>query len=438
MFGNGGTAMTPRLLAALTAATLATGVVGCATAEPPGAAAPQVASQPAPAPDPSFADWLKSFRAEAAAAGLSEPVIAEALSGIDVVQRVFELNDNQPEFNRAVWDYVDGAVSPSRVATGRARYAENAGLFAAVRAQYKVDPAIIAAIWGMESSYGAVMGDYDAVAALATLGWKGRRAAYGRAQLIGALKIIQSGYATRAMLKGSWAGAMGQTQFIPTTYLNFAVDQDGDGRRDIWADLADVFGSTANYLSASGARDDEPWGFEVLLPQPFDYALADVEMKKPLAEWASLGVRHTKGALLERGLDPNLRGRILLPAGAAGPAFLVFSNYEAILRYNNSTAYALGVGLLSDAIAGRDSPIVAAWPRGDRPLTLDERKQLQQALKDQGFDPGAVDGVVGAATRRALRAWQQSRGLPADAYPSAAILSLLTAGASPAPTPATN
>lgn len=390
-----------------------------------GAAPPSTAA----ATDPSFPDWLVAFKSEAAAAGVSQSVIDENFASIDTVPRVIELNDNQPEFTRAVWDYIDGAVSATRVANGRQKFAENSALLSAIETRYGVDAATIAAIWGMESSYGAILGDYDALSALATLGWKGRRAAYGRSEMIGALKIIEKGYASRAMLRGSWAGAMGHTQFIPTTYLAYAVDHDGDGRRDLWSSLGDVFASTANYLAASGNRSSEPWGVEVVLPAQFDYALADVTIKKALVEWSAAGIRSVNGDLLAA-RDPNLRGRILLPAGARGPAFIVFGNFEAILKYNNSTAYALAVALLSDQIALRGTPIVAPWPRDDRALSLDERKRLQQALKNRGFDPGPVDGVIGAGTRRALRAWQQSRGLPADAYASAATLSLLLAEAS--------
>lgn len=397
------------------------------------AAAPVALAQPtvpaeAPAPDPAFRDWLGAFKSEALAAGVEQLVIDSNFASIDLVPRVIELNDNQPEFSRAIWDYIDGAVSETRVANGRLKSAENRALLAEIETRYGVDAATVAAIWGMESSYGAIMGDYDALSALATLGWKGRRVAYGRSQLIGALKIIQNNYASRPMLRGSWAGAMGHTQFIPTTYLTYAVDHDGDGRRDLWSNLGDVFASTANYLAASGSRNAEPWGMEVVLPAAFDYALADVDIRKPLVEWAAAGIRAVNSDLLA-GRDPNLPGRILVPAGARGPAFIVFGNFEAILKYNNSTAYALAVALLSDRIAGRGQAVIAAWPRDDRPLTLDERKRLQQALKDRGFDPGPVDGVIGAGTRRALRAWQQSRGLPADSYASAATLELILADA---------
>jgi membrane-bound lytic murein transglycosylase B len=218
---------------------------------------------------------------------------------------------------------------------------------------------------------------------------------------------------------------MGHTQFIPTTYLSYAVDHDGDGRRDIWNNLGDVFASTANYLSVSGYRRDEAWGVEVRLPSDFDYALADSDTKKAVVEWAALGLTTMRGAGLNERFDPNLRGRLIIPAGARGPGFLVFGNFEAILKYNRSTAYALAVSLLSEEIAGRSGAVVSVWPREDRPLTLDERKNLQQALKDRGYDPGPVDGIIGAGTKRALRAWQKAVGLPADGYASVAILNTL-------------
>jgi membrane-bound lytic murein transglycosylase B len=388
------------------------------------AAAALLCSQ-ASAETADFERWLEGFRAEASAAGISKSVLDEALTGLSVNTRVYELNDNQPEFSRGIWDYLDGAVSATRVKNGRAKFDENRSLLALIESAYGVDAEVIAAIWGLESSYGAIMGDYDAIQALATLAFEGRRTGYGRSQLIGALKIIQHGYARRSELKGSWAGAMGHTQFIPTTYLSYAIDHDGDGRRDIWSNLGDVFASTANYLSVSGYRANEPWGVEVRVPQGFNYALADTDLKKPVVEWAAGGLEAAKGpALLER-FDPNMRGRLILPAGARGPGFIVFDNFGAILKYNRSTSYALAVSLLSEEIAGRSGAVVGAWPRDDRPLSLDERKALQQALKDRGFDPGPVDGIIGAGTKRALRAWQEQAGLPADGYASAAVLEAL-------------
>ncbi len=382
------------------------------------------AASPARADEPSFGEWLKGFRAQAAAAGIRSDVIDMAFDGVVMNQRVFELNDNQPEFSRSVWDYVDGAVSERRIADGLARVAENNALLDRIEAEFGVDQEIVAAIWGLESSYGKLMGDHDVIGALATLGWKGRRTAYGREQLIGALKILQNGYATRDQLKGSWAGAMGQTQFIPTTYLVYAVDHGGDGQRNIWTDLDDVFASTANYLAASKYVHGARWGVEIVLPEGFDFAMADASVRKPVIEWAGAGVS-ARRLNLATDIDPNTRGRIFLPAGARGPAFLVFENFEAILKYNQSTSYALAVSLLSDQIAGRNEPILAEWPRTDRALSLAERKALQQALKDKGFDPGPVDGVIGAGTKKALKAWQKSEGLPADGYASLDTLTRL-------------
>lgn len=372
-----------------------------------------------------FELWVDSFRAEAAAAGISDAVLDEALTGLSINTRVYELNDNQPEFSRGIWDYLDSAVSATRIENGQTKYLENQSLLTLIENAYGVDAEIITAIWGLESSYGAIMGSYDAIQALATLAFEGRRTGYGRSQLIGALKIIQHGYAARDDLKGSWAGAMGHTQFIPTTYLSYAIDHDGDGRRDIWNNLGDVFASTANYLSVSGYRANEPWGVEVRLPADFDYALADVSIRKPVVEWAAGGLSTMRGPSLVDGFDPNMRGRLIIPAGARGPAFLVFENFGAILKYNRSTSYALAVSLLSEEIAGRSGAVIGVWPREDRPLSFEERKSLQQALKDRGYDPGPVDGIIGAGTRRALRAWQQAAGLPADGYASAAILSAL-------------
>ena len=382
------------------------------------------AFDPARADDPSFEDWLDGFRAEASAAGVRRDIIDQAFDGVAMNQRVFELNDNQPEFARSVWDYLDGAISAKRITDGQVKVTENKLLLDRIESEFGVDHEIVAAIWGLESSFGAVMGDHDVFGALATLGWKGRRTAYGREQLIGALKILQNGYAERSQLRGSWAGAMGQTQFIPTTYLVYAVDHGGDGKRNIWSDLDDVFASTANYLRASGYRAGAPWGFEVTLPSGFDYALADVDVTKAVIEWAGAGVAGV-GANIAADLDPNMRARILLPAGAKGPAFLVFENFEAILKYNRSTSYALAVGMLADHFSGRFRPVTAPWPRTDRALTLDERKALQQALKDKGFDPGPIDGVIGAGTKRALKSWQQSAGLPADGYASLDTLTRL-------------
>ncbi|MEM8771523.1 MAG: lytic murein transglycosylase [Pseudomonadota bacterium] len=378
---------------------------------------------PAFAQAPDFQSWLEGFRAEARAAGVSDAVINEAFDGLTPNERVFELNDNQPEFSKMIWDYLDTAVSERRIENGRAALAENRIILSLIEEAYGVDAETIVAIWGLESAYGANLGGHDAIQALATLAYDGRRTGYGRTQLIGALKIIENGFAARDQLKSSWAGAMGHTQFIPTTYLSYAVDHDQDGRRDIWSNLGDVFASTANYLAVSGYARDGGWGTEVRLPGDFDYALAGAG-RKALAEWASLGASAMRGDLLGQ-YDPNRRARLVIPAGAKGPAFLVFDNFGSILKYNNSTAYALAVSLLAEEVAGRNGQVATLWPREDRALSLTERKELQQALSDRGFNPGPVDGIIGAGTRKALRAWQKATGRPADGYASAAVLNAL-------------
>jgi len=372
-----------------------------------------------------FNDWKDEFRATAIEKGIPAGIYDREMESVTRIPRVMELNADQPEFTKAIWEYLDIAVSDTRVSNGLNNYSANKELLAEIEAAYGVDAEIITAIWGLESAYGAILGNYDVLSALATLGYEGRRTSFGRDQLVAALEIITKDYADRDQLKGSWAGAMGQTQFIPTTYLAYAVDQNADGRRNLWADLPDVFGSTANYLRKSGYTADQPWGFEVTLPDDFDYSTADRSIRKSAASWSQAGVTKADGTALGDHIDLNEEGFIFVPAGSAGPAFIAFSNFNAILRYNNSTSYALGIGLLSDHIAGRATGFSKDWPRKDRPLSLSERKALQQALADAGYDPGPVDGIIGAGTRAALRKWQAANGMEPDGYASDAVLEAL-------------
>ncbi|MEM1380156.1 MAG: lytic murein transglycosylase [Pseudomonadota bacterium] len=375
-------------------------------------------------PDPqAFEAFKASFRAEALDAGIHADIYDHEMETVSLLPVVFERDSNQPEFVRPIWDYLDSAVSDTRVANGRKGFAKQQRALMMASEAYGVDAGVIAAIWGLESAYGKILGTNDILSALASLGFEGRRTSFGRSQLIAALTILQEGYATRAQLKGSWAGAMGQTQFIPTTYLAYAVDQNNDGRRDLWADQEDVFASTANYLDQSGWRTGQPWGVEVTLPEGFDYAVADGR-KMSVVEWIKRGVRGANGVLSDS-VDVDLQAKLLIPAGANGPKFLTFKNFDVIKRYNNATSYALGVALLSDRIKGSDTSVIQSWPRDDRPLTRSERERLQQALAAKGFSVGAIDGVIGPNTRRALRAWQKSNGLPADGYPSAIVLAKL-------------
>jgi membrane-bound lytic murein transglycosylase B len=407
------------------------GLVGCA-APPP--AAPQTPPAPIASAPPlqaavdeaalqqGFARWVTAFRATARAAGVTETTLAIAFDDVHYVPRVIELDRAQPEFTRTVWDYVDRIVTPDRIAQGQDKLAQIRGEADAAAARYGVPPSILVAVWGMESNYGSNYGDIPTIDALATLGFEGRREDWARGQLLAALNILQSGDIDRAHMIGSWAGAMGQTQFLPTVFLAYAVDADGDGKRDIWGSMADVMASTANFISHSGWQPEQPWGTEVSLPPGFDVSRADAEVRQSSAQWAAVGVRTPEGAPLPAFAD----GSILLPAGARGPAFLIGPNFRAILRYNNSTSYALAVSLLAQRIAGGPG-VQAPWPRDLQALTRSQLLAMQTALNQRGFASGTPDGMMGPATRDGLRRYQRSVGLPADGYPTLDLLQRLQA-----------
>ncbi len=369
-----------------------------------------------------FARWVAGFVDSARAAGVDDATLHLAFDDAHYVPRAVDSDRKQPEFTRAVWDYVDSIVSPARVSRGQQKLAEVQAELDAAQARYGVPQATIVAIWGMESDYGANYGDIPTIDALATLGFEGRREAWARAQLMAALKILQSGDIDRAHMIGSWAGAMGQTQFLPSAFLAFAVDADGDGRRDIWGSMADVTASTANFLARSGWQPGQAWGAEVQLPAGFDAGRADDAMRQTSAQWAGEGVQTLDGTPLPDFPD----GAILMPAGVRGPAFLVGPNFRAILRYNNSTSYALAVSLLAQRIAGGPG-VQAPWPRDLQPLSRDQIRTLQSALNDRGFAAGEADGQMGPATRLGLRAYQRSLGVPADGYPTLELLAGLQA-----------
>ncbi|MEM6914374.1 MAG: lytic murein transglycosylase, partial [Pseudomonadota bacterium] len=311
----------------------------------------------------AFDAFRQSFRAEALRAGIDAEVYDQEMATAEPLSIVLERDGNQPEFSRPIWSYLDSAVSDRRIADGRTAVSDARVTLEVIADEYGVDSEIIAAIWGLESNYGTILGTHDIVSALATLGYTGRRQSFGREQLIAALQILNASYADRSQLKGSWAGAMGQTQFIPTTYLAYAVDHNQDGKRDLWGDLEDVFASTANYLKKSGYQDGEPWGIEVTLPDDFNYARSDGR-RQSVVEWILAGVRGADAALPDE-VDLDASAKLLVPAGARGPAFLTFKNYDTILAYNRSTAYALGVALLSERIAGADQGLMQSWPRDD-------------------------------------------------------------------------
>ncbi|NNU16725.1 lytic murein transglycosylase [Parvularcula sp. ZS-1/3] len=368
--------------------------------------------------------FVRDFRAEALSEGISPTVYDREMATATVRPKVIERDRNQPEFVRPIWGYLDSAVSDRRISDGRAAAVRGQDPLIMAATAYGTDPNIIAAIWGLESNYGKILGNNDIISAVTTLAIDGRRERFAKAQLIAALRIIQDGYATREQLVGSWAGAMGQTQFIPTTYLAYAVDLDGDGKKNIWTDLGDVFASTANHLDRSGWRTGRPVVVEVTLPDDFNYALTDGRRLR-VVDWIQNGVRGASSVLLDVA-DPDLGAKLIVPAGAKGPAFLTFHNFDVIKRYNNATSYALGVAMLAERIGGSETGLKAEWPRDDRPLTRTERMELQRLLAAKGFSVGGIDGIIGPNTRKALRQWQAANGLTPDGYPSASMLAKLS------------
>ena len=361
-----------------------------------------------------------NFRATARAAGIDETTLSVAFADAHYLPRVVELDRAQPEFTRTVWNYLDSAVSPQRVALGQDKLLQFRVEVDAAATRYGVPPNILVAIWGVESNYGGNYGNIPTIDALATLGFEGRREDWARGQLLAALKILQNGDIDRAHMIGSWAGAMGQTQFLPSVFLAYAVDADGDGRRDIWDSMADVMASTANLLARTGWQANQPWGIEVQLPPGFDVGRADVAVRQSAAQWVAEGVRTMDGAPPPEFTD----GTIVLPAGASGPAFLVGPNFRAILRYNNSTSYAFAIGLLAQRLTGGPG-VLTPWPRDLPALTRPQLQALQTALNQRGFDSGTPDGVIGPVTRDGLRRYQRSVGLPADGYPTLDLLQRL-------------
>ncbi len=374
-----------------------------------------------PATEAAFQSWLAAFKPRAMAAGITEATWARATAEIRYNPKVIERDRNQAEFTKAIWDYLDSAASDTRIETGREMLRSHAALLREIEARYGVEKEVVVAVWGMESNFGNRRGSTLILPALATLAYDGRRGAFFASQFLAALQIIQAGDTDARHMTGSWAGAMGHTQFIPTSYLAFAVDFTGDGKRDIWSDNpADALASTAAYLARSGWAKGQPWGVEVTLPAGFNYALSGKGTKKSPAEWAALGVRAAGGGTVGN-YGP---ASILLPAGAQGPALMIFGNFRAISRYNNADAYVIGVGHLSDRIKGQ-GPFLHPWPRDANALTLVERQELQRRLTALGYDTQGDDGIIGPNTTDAILAWQRANGREADGYPSRKLLEAL-------------
>jgi membrane-bound lytic murein transglycosylase B len=369
----------------------------------------------------NFRNCLAGLWLQAERRGVSRAVFEANVAGLTPDLRIMDLLDSQPEFTKSIWDYLDILVNEDRVRNGRAILAHHRAAFDAVEKAYGVDRHFVAAIWGVESNYGTQIGERSVIRSTATLACIGRRQDYFRDEFLSALEILTRGDVKADHLKGSWAGAFGPTQFMPTSFKRYAVDFDGDGRRDVVDSVPDVIASTANNLKKDGWVGGQSWGYEVIVPKGFNFLLADRSRVMPVREWERLGIRRAGGKPFPR---PDDRAYLLVPAGAQGPGFLMLQNFRVIMKYNPAEAYALAIGHLADRLRGGE-PFVQPWPRHERVLTRAERYELQQRLSARGYDVGEPDGRLGGKTRTALRQFQSAVGAVPDGFASAALLERL-------------
>ena len=388
------------------------------------AAAPAAlqAATPPPAHDAAaYARCVDRLARQASAAGITAATFDTHVRPVTPDTTVLALLDYQPEFRTPIWDYLAGLVDEERVADGKAMLEEHAATLARVEEAYGVDPETVVAVWGVESDFGSTFGKRPLLESLTTLSCMGRRQDFFRGELMATLRILQDGDVRPEGLVGSWAGAFGHTQFMPSTYRRIAVDFDGDGRRDLVGSIPDALASTANYLKRSGWRTGQPWGYEVRVPEGFSTGLAGRTNRHPVSYWTSRGIRRVDGGSL-----PDYdRSALILPAGRGGPAWLVFRNFDAIYSYNAAESYAFAIALLSDRLRGREGP-VASWPTDDPGLSRKQRREVQRLLIARGHDIGEVDGIIGSASREAIKREQARLGLPADGRASQKLLRALS------------
>ena len=372
------------------------------------------------AQDQTFAEWREQLRAEAFSLGISEETLL-AIDDLEApLERVLELDDAQPEFMQTFTRYLSLRITPLQINRGQALLRQYAVLLEEVRQSYGVQPHYLVSFWAIESNYGRATGGFSVLQALATLAFDPRRAEFFRTELLTALKIIDDGHIAVDNMSGSWAGAMGQLQFLPSVFARYGIDGDNDGKIDIWNSLPDIFHSAANFLSQSGWRGDERWGREVLLPSNFDFSLTGTRTRKPLQEWNELGIIQMNGSPIP---VANMQASVILPAGAGGPAFLTYANFRATMVYNPSTFYALTVGHLADRYTG--GAAIQRMPENEQAMSVADVQALQELLNAAGFDSGDPDGRVGSRTRTAIRAYQQNKELPMDGYASLKLLEAL-------------
>lgn len=371
-----------------------------------------------------FDQWLDDLRKEAVGRNISAPVVDRALGGVQPIKRIIELDRRQPEFTQTFWRYLDQRVNTRRTNRGRKLVVQKQALLAPIAKKYGIPARFLVSFWGLETNFGDYTGKFPLFAALATLAHDARRADFFREQLLTALQLMQRGDVDETT-KASWAGAMGNCQFIPSTYWAYAVDQDGDGKRDLWNSQGDIFASAGNFLAQSGWKAGETWGREVRLPKGFDLEAVGLETRKTVSQWQALGVRRIEGWDLP---TSDIEGSIVLPAGRQGPAFLVYENFRTILKWNRSILYAVAVGHLADRIAGKGT-FKTARPAKDIPLSRADMLDIQRILNTFGFDAGKPDGIAGSKTRAAIKAFQRKATLPPDGYPSFGLLERLRSAA---------
>lgn len=375
---------------------------------------------------PDFSSWLAELKAEARSKGISQNTLDVAFAEVQgPIERVIELDRSQPEFMQTFSAYMRNRMSDARIRRGQQLLREHADLFARIQREYGVQPQYLVAFWALESNFGDFTGGFSVVNALATLAWDPRRSDMFRRELLTALQIIEAGHIEASRMTGSWAGAMGQCQFMPSTFMAYAKDGDGDGKIDIWGSIPDVMTSAANFLAKSGWRGDERWGREVVLPANFDFGLSGTGVRKSVTEWAALGVRRADGSPLG---SAELQASVIVPAGAAGPAFLAYNNFRTTMVWNRSTFYAISVGHLADRLTG-GPPILHMSAEEEPALARSDVMELQTLLNRLGHNVGEPDGVVGSMTREGVRQFQLANALPADGHVSYAVLESIRAAA---------